>query len=178
MDQEKGSNRLQLFRDIVIAVAIIIIIMQFIRPTLVVGNSMEGTLNDNDYLFMSKQAYLLSDIERGDIVVFRRDLPSDNEGEIYLIKRVIGLPGDLVEIKDGMVFVNELELSEPYINEDYTPGLLSEVIVPKGKYFVLGDNRSHSTDSRSAVVGFVGEKEIKGKAVFRMLPLKGIGAIE
>jgi signal peptidase I len=165
-------------RDIAIAVVIAIVIMQFIKPTIVKEHSMENTLHPDDYIFLSKQAYSFgSEPERGDIVVFRSSLESDDGTAKNLIKRVIAVGGDTVSIRDGVVFVNENPLEEPYIKDDYTDGQMPEIAVPDGDLFLLGDNRQSSRDSRDPSVGFISDDRLIGKAVFRVFPFSGFGPI-
>jgi signal peptidase I len=167
-------------RDIAIAVVIAIIIMQFIKPTIVKEHSMEDTLHPNDYIFLSKQAYSLGgEPKQGDIVVFHSSIASeDGTGSTKnLIKRVIATEGDTVEIHDGVVYVNDKALKEPYTKDGYTNGQMPEITVPEGDLFLLGDNRQSSRDSRDPSVGFIPEKEVIGKAVFRVFPLSGFGPL-
>jgi signal peptidase I len=165
-------------RDIAIAVVIAIIIMQFIKPTIVKEHSMEDTLHPNDYIFLSKQAYNLGgEPRRGDIVVFHSALESDDGTTKNLIKRVIAVEGDTVEIHDGVVYVNNDPLEEPYIKDDYTDGQMPEITVPEGDLFLLGDNRQSSRDSRDPSVGFISKGKLIGKAVFRVFPVSGFGPL-
>jgi signal peptidase I len=165
-------------RDIAIAVVIAIVIMQFIKPTIVKEHSMEDTLHPNDYIFLSKQAYTLGgEPERGDIVVFHSSLESEDGTTKNLIKRVIATEGDTVEIHDGTVYVNDEAIEEPYTKDGYTDGQMPEITVPEGDLFLLGDNRQSSRDSRDPSVGFISEDEIIGKAVFRVFPFSGFGPV-
>ena len=160
-------------RDILIALIIALIIMQLVKPTIVKMHSMENTLHPNDYIFLSKQAYTFGDASQGDIVVFE-----SSESDENLIKRIIGLPGDTVSITDGNVFVNGVKLDEPYTKDGYTSGEMAEITVPEGSFFVLGDNRQSSKDSREMSVGFVEKKQIIGKAFFRLYPFNGFGVLK
>lgn len=146
----------------------------FYAPVMVDGDSMETTLSDGDYLILNKY----SDIERFDIVVFP---PPDEEEETLYIKRVIGLPGDKIEYKDDLLYLNGEEIEEDYLDYSldeqmyYSSGnfslltALGEEEVPEGEYFVLGDNRLNSRDSRS--FGFVDQETILGKVSLRYWPL-------
>jgi signal peptidase I len=159
---------------------IAIVIMQFIKPTIVKEHSMEDTLHPNDYIFLSKQAYNLGgEPKRGDIVVFHSSLETDDGtgSTKNLIKRVIAVHGDTVSIHDGVVYVNDKPLEEPYIKDGYTDGQMPEITVPKGDLFLLGDNRQSSRDSRDPSVGFISEDKLIGKAVFRVFPLSGFGPV-
>lgn len=163
-------------RDIAIAILIAVLILQFIKPTIVKESSMEPTLYENHYIFLSKQAYtLFGDPERGDIVVFHSDLTRADGAEKLLIKRVIGLPGDTVSILDGKVYINGEEYEEPYIKDGYTNGYIEGLVVPSGYLFCMGDNRLVSIDSRDDRVGCIEKSRIVGKAVFRLAPFSLIG---
>jgi signal peptidase I len=166
-------------RDIAIAVVIIIVVMQFIKPTVVRGQSMENTLYPKDYLVLSKQAYNFgNDPKRGDIVVFRSTSGGVEKGSHRnIIKRVIASGGDKVEIRDGMVYVNGEALDEPYTRDGYTGGVMDEVAVPEGTYFLLGDNRQWSKDSRDPSEGFISRDKLVGKAVLRVWPIDSFGAV-
>ena len=159
-----------LLRDILIAAAAALIIIQFIRPTVVKETSMEDTLHPNDYIFTLCQAYRFGEPAYGDIIVFESDLMTEDGRHKLLIKRVIGRPGDTVEIHDNQVILNGEGLYEEYIREQgVCPGELS-VIVPEGSLFVMGDNRRVSVDSRYEDVGCVDMKDVRGKAVYRLFP--------
>ena len=163
-------------RDIAIAIVIAVLILQFIKPTIVNESSMEPTLYENHYIFLSKQAYtLFGDPQRGDIVVFHSDLTRADGAEKLLIKRVIGLPGDVISIMDGKVYIDGEELEEEYIKDGYTNGYIENLTVPAGYLFCMGDNRLVSIDSRDDRVGCIEESRIVGKAVFRLSPFSLIG---
>jgi len=171
----KGT--LLLVRDIAIAVVVLIVILQFYKPTIVFEHSMEDTLHPEDYVFLARQAFVFGEVEHGDIVVFESKLIDDRGGYKSLIKRAIGLPGEIIEVKDGAVYRNGERLNEPYVRNGTTPGEMAPVTVPEGSYFVLGDNRVVSMDSRTSEVGFVTMEKIKGKVVFRLFPLSTAGAV-
>lgn len=163
-------------RDIAIAILIAVLILQFIKPTIVKESSMEPTLYENHYIFLSKQAYtLFGDPQRGDIVVFHSDLTRADGAEKLLIKRVIGLPGDEISIMNGKVYINGEEYEEEYIKDGYTNGDIEGMVVPEGSLFCMGDNRLVSIDSRDNRVGCIEEARIVGKAVFRLAPFGLIG---
>ena len=165
-------------KDLIIAVVIAVTIIQFVKPTIIKESSMQPTLYENNYIFLSKQAYrLFGDPDYGDIVVFHSDIDSNNGKKKDLIKRVIGLPGDIITVADGVVYRNEEPLEESYIMEDYTNGEVQDYIVPEGKMYVMGDNRRVSLDSRSDDIGAVSMKEVIGKAVWRVYPFKDFGKI-
>lgn len=165
-------------KDLIIAVFIAVVIIQFIKPTIIKESSMQPTLYENDYIFLSKQAYnLFGDPEYGDIIVFHSDIESDNGKKKDLIKRIIGLPGDVISVADGVVYRNDEAIKESYIMEDYTTGQVMEYEVPDGMMFVMGDNRRVSLDSRSEDIGAVAMDDIMGKAVWKVYPFKDFGKI-
>ena len=166
-------------KDVAIAVVIAILVMQFIKPTIVKQRSMQPNFYTNDYLFISKQSYKLfgGQPERGDVIVFKSKL-EDAEGETkMLIKRVIGVPGDVINIHDGKVYINGKETDDNYTMDNYTTGDIKELVVPADHLFCMGDNRAVSIDSRSDSVGLVSYKDIVGKVVFRVFPLRKFGTI-
>ena len=162
---------------ILTAIVIAFIITQFIRPTLVRGESMYPTLNDRDYLILNRMAYKFGDIDRGDIIVFKSDLRQDNGKTKDLIKRVIAIPGDHLIIKNSQVYINGEVQNEPYIHNEYTSGDI-DVVIPQNEVFVMGDNRENSRDSRSSDVGLVNEDDIIGEVMIRLLPLNKIGTVK
>lgn len=127
--------------------------------------SMEKTIMVKDRLIANRLQYLFKDPQRGDIVVFKYP---DDESWLY-VKRVIGLPGETVQIKDGAVYIDGNKIEEPYLAEPMI-GNFGPVTVPEGKYFMLGDNRNNSKDSRYWQNKFVSKEKILGKAVFRYYP--------
>lgn len=164
-------------KTIVVSVVIALVITTFIRPTLVKGQSMYPTLEPNNYLIINKIPYMMHKPERGDIVVFKSHLKTDEGKEKDLIKRVIAVEGDNVVIKDGIIYINGQKLEEDYINGDFTSGDV-EVSVPEGKVFVMGDNRQNSLDSRDPKVGNVDIKTIIGKVLVRLFPFNEIGKVK
>jgi len=171
------KSSLLLLRDVLIAVAVLILILQFYKPTIVFEHSMEDTLHPEDYVFLAKKAYVFGDVEYGDIVVFESKLMDERLRPKSLIKRVIGLPGDIIEIRDEYVYRNGERIDEPYIKDGITPGDMMPVTVPEEALFVLGDNRLVSMDSRVASVGFVSLDTVSGKVIFRLFPLSKAGVI-
>jgi signal peptidase I len=162
-------------RDLALSVLIAFVLIVFIyQPVKVEGTSMMPALTDQERIFINKFTYRfgLGDIERGDMVVFW--FPRDRSKSY--IKRVIGVPGDSVEIREGEVFVNNRPLDEPYVPSEYRDRLsVDPMTVPADSYFVLGDHRSSSNDSRAW--GTVGREYIYGKAVFVYWPLDKIGRV-
>ncbi|MDR1245400.1 MAG: signal peptidase I [Clostridiales Family XIII bacterium] len=164
-------------RDIIIAVAVAVLVMQFIKPTIVKEHSMEPTLYENNYIFLSKQQYTFADIEHGQIVVFRSNIETENGVDKLLIKRVIALPGDTLSISEGAVYLNGKLIDEPYIKEPFTSGYVEEITIPDGSIFVMGDNRQQSLDSRSDSVGLISTDKVIGMAVFRIFPFNQFGRL-
>ena len=166
-------------KDIGLSVVCAMLILTFLKPIIVKQHSMENTLHQNDYLFVSRQAYrLFGEPERGDIIVFSSEMTTETGKNKNLIKRIIGLPGDTVSIFDGVTYINGEALDEPYTKDGYTLGDMDAVTVPEGMLFVMGDNRQNSADSRSALVGMVDQKTVMGKEVFRLFPFSRIGGLE
>jgi len=165
-------------KDILIAVLIALLIMTFLKPTIVKENSMQPTLNPNNYIFLSKQAYtLFSQPKAGDIIVFHSDLTTSDGKEKLLIKRIVAVSGDVITIAEGSVYVNDMLLDEPYLDNVKTPGYIESYKIPDGEVFVMGDNREHSIDSRDSRIGSIEVKEIVGKAFFRLYPFNSIGLL-
>ena len=136
---------------------------------------MQPTFYSNDYVIVSRQAYnLFGDVERGDVIVFKSDLVDENGEQKHLIKRVIAVGGDTIEIRDGYVYLNGERLDERYVAEEGISGEMGSVTVEEGKMFVMGDNRRVSQDSRSPELGQVEESSIVGKVVLRIYPFDSI----
>lgn len=148
-----------------VGVMLALIIRLVISPTVVVGESMEGSLHDGDYLIVNKLSYKMDNPEYGDVVIL--DAESVPGHDVY-IKRVVGLPGDTIEVKSGELVRNGKVVDEPYAKEQMESEDM-KVTVPEGDVFVMGDNRNHSMDSR--MIGTLDYKEeVIGKAVLRVLP--------
>jgi len=162
---------------IVTALVFAFIITQFIRPTLVRGESMYPTLVENDYLIINRMAYKLGKPKDGDIIVFKTDLLQDNGKQKDLVKRVIATEGQHIKIEDSKVYVDDKLLDEPYIHDNYTSGDI-DMIIPEGEVFAMGDNREKSLDSRYEEVGLVNEKDIMGKVMIRLFPFNKIGPVK
>ena len=162
-------------RDIIIALLIAGTILLFFKPIVVKQESMQPTFYSNDYVIVSRQAYnLFGDVERVDVIVFKSDLVDENGEQKHLIKRVIAVGGDTIEIRDGYVYLNGEMLDEPYVAEEGISGEMGSVTVEEGKMFVMGDNRRVSQDSRSPELGQVEESSIVGKVVLRIYPFDSI----
>ena len=160
-------------RDLLLAIMVLFFIILFLyQPVKVEGGSMEPGLEDQERIFINKLVYRFESIERGDIVVFR--YPRDTRKSF--IKRVIGLPGDRIRILSGRVYVNGVPLPEPYVPEDYQDARsYAETVVPANAYFVLGDHRNSSNDSRE--FGPIMRGYIYGKAVFGYWPMEKVGVL-
>lgn len=160
-------------RDLIISLAISAFIIIFIyQPVKVEGTSMMPSLEDQERIFVNKFVYRLEPIERGDIVVFK--YPRDPS--LSFIKRVIGTAGDRIRIDGGQVYVNDQALDEDYVPPAYTDAQsYPEIVVPQHSYFVLGDHRSMSKDSRD--FGSVNQSFIYGKAVFGYWPMDKVGRV-
>lgn len=153
------------------AVVIVLVINIFVaQATRVEGQSMEPTLHNNQRLIIEKISKRLHGSERRDIVVLRRPYGRSDP----LIKRVIGLPGETVEIKQGHVYIDGVLLDEPYLDQT-TMGLFAPKLVPEGHVFVLGDNRRASNDSRA--FGMVSQDDIIGRAWVRYWPPDAVGMV-
>ncbi len=163
---------------IVISVIAALIITTFVKPTLVEGESMYPTIGEHDYLIVNCLSYLGESPQYGDIIVFETQMKTDEGKDKNLIKRVIGLPGDVISVREGKVIRNGQVLEEPYINGDYTPGDVEEITVSEHHVFVLGDNRPNSLDSRSEQVGLVDYEDIVGNVLVRLFPLDRIGGVK
>jgi signal peptidase I len=174
-----------LLRDVIFAGVIAILIVGFVvQPVRVEGQSMMPKLHDQDRIFVNKFIYPLREwigdkepIKRGDIVVL---LYPDDPSKSY-IKRVVGLPGEEVNVENGKLYINGMQIDEPYLDTEYisSDSMPGSVHVKEHHYFVMGDNRRNSSDSR--YWGLVPEKYIYGKAIFRyypFTPIERVGAIE
>jgi len=163
-------------------------------------SSMRDTLTPGDKLIMNKLSYIASEPKKGDIIIFLKDEPVDGilgRAYIYitdiakkfngqyrsnrLIKRVIGVPGDEIEIVDNVLYVNGEEYKEDYVRIDPRKGYvyngeMEKITVPEGKLFVLGDNRGESSDSRD--FGVIDMSWVEGKAIFRVFPFEKFGTIK
>lgn len=175
--QKKGSSLKEWIKDILIALVIAVIVLQFIKPTIVKESSMEPTLYENNYILLNKKAYVFEGPSRGDIIVFKSEILDKNGNPKWLIKRVIGVPGDVITIANGKVQINGKLFEEEYLKDGVTDGEVINFEVPDGEYFVMGDNRLVSLDSRYDEVGTVLEESIEGKAFFRLYPVGEFGVI-
>ena len=169
---------LDFLETIVVALSIFVVVYLFlVKPHEVKGSSMEPNFQNNDYILTDKISYKINEPSRGDVVIFK----SPKNPEVDYIKRVIGLPGERVKVQNGSVFINDKKLEEPYLKDRTLlfPGSYLqegvEITVPVNEYFVFGDNRPHSSDSRE--FGPIPISSIIGKALIRYWPLTKLGPI-
>lgn len=155
---------LEIISYVLIIVLVVFIKMYVVSPIKVNGNSMYNTLHDDDIMLLNEFIYRFKDIQRLDIVVVKED-------DELLIKRVIGLPGEKIKCVDGIVYINDEELMEGYVYS--VTGDFDEVVIGEDEYFVMGDNRSVSLDSRR--YGTYTRKEIQGKASLTLYPFSRFG---
>jgi len=179
-----GGFILEFIQSIVLAASVFVLLYMFIaQPNEVKGSSMLPNFTDGEYLLTDKLSYRFGDPKRGDVVVFKAP-PTEpcSEDECEYIKRIIGVPGDSVMVKNGQVYLNGQLLDEFFLPEDYISrsGNFSkegvERVIPEGQYLCFGDNRSHSRDGRE--FGPVDKSLIVGKAFFKYWPVSSFGAIK
>lgn len=182
--EDTSEKRKKIIKEVIIwAVEIIAVILlayflveYAVEKTTVVGESMETTLQEEDKIIINKFAYRFSKPKRFDVIVFKQ---SGKEHSYYNIKRIIGLPGETVQIKDGVVYINDEPITEKSaVDVIKNPGLAVEPITLEDKeYFVLGDNRNLSEDSRFANIGNVVFDDIIGKAWIRLKPFNFVNEL-
>src|SRR6266478_4998173 len=160
-------------RDLLIAIGLALVIIVFLyQPVKVEGTSMAPLLSDQERIFINKFVYRFEPIQRGDVVVFWYPLDHSKS----FIKRVVGLPGETVQIRQGAVYVDGKQIKEPYVPAQYEDlSDFASVRVPKDSYFVMGDHRISSNDSR--VFGAVASRYIYGRAVFAYWPVDHFGSL-
>ena len=160
---------------ILIIVGLTYLIITFVgQRTRVSGYSMEPTLSDGDSLIVDKISYRFRDPKRFDIIVF----PYKYEKNTYYIKRIIGLPGETVQVTDGYVYINGQKLESDTYGAELMQAEASPVTLSEDEYFVMGDNRNHSSDSRDPSVGVIKRKDLMGRAFLRVYPFDKIGVIK
>jgi len=173
-----GTFFLDLIETVVIALAVFVMIYLFLfQPHQVRGSSMYPNFQDGEYILTDKISYRLKEPQRGDVIIFR----APRNQEYDYIKRIIGLPGDTVKIENNQMYINNQHLTEAYLPSFFSthsgaflhPGV--GVVIPEDEFFVLGDNRSHSSDSREW--GFVPRENIVGKALLRYWPTDRVGTV-
>ncbi len=182
--QEKKSQRFKLILKILLWIFCVCVAVFLgwlftvvaLEKTNMVGSSMEPTLSDDDIIVVNRMAYLFSDPERFDVIVFNK---SGKEHSYYACRRVYGLPGERVQVKDGRLFINGTAIEEPInVEPMITSGLYEEeVILDDDEFFVLGDNRNDCEDSRYFNFGNVSRDEIIGKAFVRLSPFSIISKL-
>lgn len=176
---EKKSSLFEWIKAILIALALVLLIRTFIfEPYVVEGESMEPTLHDGEKLFVNKTINYLGGVKRGDIVII-----NGKDGQkIHYVKRLIGLPGDTIEMKDDTLYINGKKVDEPYLKENkahakeyevHLTGDFGPVKVPKNDYFVMGDNRLNSMDSRNGL-GLIEKDRVVGTSEFVFFPFSDI----
>lgn len=174
-----GAFFLDILEVVVFAIAFFLFLYLLVfQPHKIKGSSMDPNFKDGEYLLTDKVTYRFNEPKRGDVIVFKAP---GLEGEEF-IKRIIGLPGEEISISQSNIYIDGKVLNEKYIGPDKFTGsgaFLTEnenVLVPEGNYFVVGDNRPHSSDSRSW--GFVPKEDISGKAWFVYWPINMLGTVE
>ncbi len=176
-DKSKNAAREEIIswvKWILSAFIITFILRTFVFQMAIVNQiSMQPTLIEGQMLVISKINYIVGSPDRGDIIVFK-----DESQNKLLIKRIIGLPGEELEISNGRVIIDNQALEPDYTAVETGSYGQNKWMVPPGSYFVMGDNRPHSRDSRADTVGFVEKKSVVGRAVFRIWPLKLFGTIK
>ncbi|MFC4737976.1 signal peptidase I [Bacillus daqingensis] len=164
-EKKKGSWLV----PIIVAVAVAFVVRSFfIAPYVVEGASMEPSLYDSDRILVNKTATWLGEFERGDVIII------EGENNRHYVKRVIGLPGETLEMEEGALFVDGEQIEEPYLDElyDYNE-TIDEVTLPEGEYFVMGDNRGNSLDSRNGL-GLIDEEFIVGRSTVVFFPFTNV----
>ena len=174
MDKEVKEIIRTIFSYLFIIIAVIFIRIFIVDPVRVEGPSMNTTLANGEILLLNKIAYIRHDIKRFDIVVIK----SNNK---LIIKRVIGLPGETIKYQDNVLYVNNKKLDDPYpstATDDFSIEDIGHIKVPGDTYFVMGDNRSDSLDSRYPSVGVIKKNQILGKAKLVLWPIKRFGFVK
>ena len=167
----------EFLRDVIkyifVIILVLFVVIYIFTFQQIVGSSMSPTLQEDDIVILNKFIYRFKDIKRGDIVSFKYD---DSK---YLVKRVIGLPGETIKITNNKIYIGDLILKESYINdveiEDFDLTSLGYDKIPDDYYFVMGDNRSNSKDSRE--IGLIPKKSIIGKVSIRVWPFNRLGRL-
>lgn len=174
-DQKSNKDEILSWIKVIISALLIAIVLRtfVFQMALVNQISMDPTLHEGQMLVISKINYFVGDPKRGDIIVLKDEVENK-----LLIKRVIGLPGEVVQLKEGKVYINSKELQPDYTSFPTFAYTQEEWTMPAGEYFVLGDNREHSRDSRVENVGLVYRKNIIGRAVFRIWPFNKLGVLK
>lgn len=159
------SSLKELLPYIIIIIVVVLIRTYIATPIKVNGTSMNDTLNHKDTMILNKIGLKLNELKRFDIVVIET-------GDTYLIKRIIGLPGEKIEYKEGILYINGKKVKDPYYKDNNTNDF-DIVNIPKNNYFVMGDNRNNSIDSR--IIGVINKKDIIGTTKLVIFPFRNIG---
>ncbi|MCP2605016.1 signal peptidase I [Candidatus Aminicenantes bacterium AH-873-B07] len=173
--ESKWFKELKLFLlSIILSILFLFLIISTVAQAYKVeGKSMQPSLQNNERVIVNKVIYKIKKIERFDVIIFKYPLKPDK----FFIKRVIGLPGEKISIKNGNVYINNKRLEEPYLKKDFkSHENLPQILIPQDYYYVLGDHRNWSNDSRNGWL--VPKKNIIGEVVFRYWPLRRISKIK
>ncbi|MCK8060981.1 MULTISPECIES: signal peptidase I [unclassified Fusibacter] len=162
-------------KSLLFALAVGGLILLFARPSFIIGPSMEPTFHDKTVVLVEKISYITGEPQMGDIIVAKTGIELNSFMNKSVIKRVIGLSGDHILIKDGLVEINGKVIDENYIRDGFTNGTF-EGTVPENHVFIMGDNRVNSNDSRYSEIGYVPIGDIKGKVYFRIFPFNEIAS--
>lgn len=176
--EEKNDKTKEIIKTILTYVAIILVVVIirifFVDPVRVDGTSMDTTLSNGEIMLLNKIVYKKEEIKRFDIVVIK-------EEDKHIIKRVIGLPGETIEYKDNVLYINGKEMKDPYPStktDDFSIEDVGHTKIPGDTYFVMGDNRSDSLDSRYPSVGVIKKEQIVGRAKLVIWPLNKFGNVK
>lgn len=176
LDDDTKSRKIRIRSIIIWTIEIVFVILLAylviafgVEKTTMIGDSMNTTLKDGNKIIVNKMLYRFTDPKRFDIIVFKQ---AGKEHGYYIIKRIIGLPGEKIQVKDGQVLINDEPLKEKNLVEPCINGGIAEeaITLDENEYFVLGDNRNNSEDSRFANIGNVIKEDIIGKAWLRLQP--------
>jgi len=181
MTKQRKKELVQTVLFLVVAALLFFLMPRFVAERIIVeGESMAGTLHDKDNIIIEKVSRYFGDIDRYDVIVFFPSNEAKKIGTRFYVKRVIGLPGETVQIQYNTVYINGKPLPETYgTSELDNPGIAAEPItLGENEYFVLGDNRHISEDSRSSRIGVIPLERIGGKVVFRIYPFRDFGKVE
>lgn len=177
-EEKKGGGFLELIKIVVISLAIVLPIRAYVaQPFIIEGDSMEPNFSDGQYLIIDELSYNFKEPQRGEVIVFH----SPVQPSIFLIKRIIGLPGEEVKIEGGKIIITTKDSERIVLNEEYIPKGIetipnSEIKLEVSEYFVLGDNRNRSSDSRAW--GVLPKNNITGRAFVRLWPLSKINLLD
>ena len=165
---------------IYIAISVVIILVLralVVQHVRVSGSSMEPTLDNRQHLLIEKISHKVKGIKRYDVIVFQ---PFSDDNKLFYIKRVIGLPGETVKIENNIIYINGKKLNDPYGYNSFTDAKLAKdtIMLGANDYFVLGDNREVSKDSREKEIGLLTDEAIIGKAFMKIYPFNDVGSID